>query len=61
MGGPGIFLPAFTIVAVKDENPTRTLFCASWSPMFSKIFIEWGSGSGLFAECEADHGDRHKI
>ncbi len=27
----------------------------------SIIFIEWGSGSGLFADCEADHGDRHKI
>jgi hypothetical protein len=28
------FFTSLYNVAVKDENPTRILFCASWSPMF---------------------------
>ncbi len=42
----GWAVPAFFYyVAVKDENPTRTLFCASWSPMFLTSLLRVASGT----------------
>ncbi len=36
------FFTSLYNIAVKDENPTRTLFCASWSPIFLTCLFTCG-------------------